>query len=64
LSLFHWFYLNYYLILSYFQILDGSYSLHGLEEHWTSAHWSASAKEYATAARAAAPTPLSTFLRG
>jgi hypothetical protein len=35
LSLFHWFYLNCYLILSYFQILDGSYSSHNPEEHWT-----------------------------
>jgi hypothetical protein len=38
LSLFHWFYLKCYLILSYFQILDGSYSPHNPEEHWTSAH--------------------------
>jgi hypothetical protein len=47
LSLFHWFYLNCYLILCYFQILDGSYSPHSPEEHWKSTHWTASAKECA-----------------
>jgi hypothetical protein len=43
-SLFCWFYLNYYLNLSYFQILDGPYSPHRQEKHWSSAHWTASAK--------------------
>jgi hypothetical protein len=54
LSLFLWFYLNRYLILSYFQILDSSYSLHNQEEHWTSAHWTTSTEECAASAGTAA----------
>jgi hypothetical protein len=50
LSLFHWFYLNYYLNLSYFQILDGPYSPHHQVKYWSSAHWTASAKGCATSA--------------
>jgi hypothetical protein len=48
------FYSKCYLILSCFQILDDSYSPHNLEEHWTSVHWTASAEECATRARAIA----------
>jgi hypothetical protein len=44
LSLFIWFYLNCYLILSYFQILDGPYSPHRQEKHWMSTHWTANTK--------------------
>jgi hypothetical protein len=50
LRLFHWFYLNYYLNLSYFQILDGPFSPHRQEKHWSSAHWIASAKGCAASA--------------
>jgi hypothetical protein len=50
LSLFLWFYLNCYLILSYFQILDGSYSPHSQEKHWTSAHGTVSTKGSAASA--------------
>jgi hypothetical protein len=53
-TLFHWFYLNGYLILSYFKILDSSYSPHSLEEHWTLAHWTTSTLGRAASAGAAA----------
>jgi hypothetical protein len=48
LSLFRWFYLNYYLNLSYFQILDGPYASHRQEKHWSSSHWTTSAKKDGT----------------
>jgi hypothetical protein len=57
LSLFHWCYLNCYLILSYFQNLDGSFSLHNPQEHWTSANRSDCTKRCVTPVGAA--TPLS-----
>jgi hypothetical protein len=57
LPLFLWFYLNCYLILFYFQILDGLYSPHSQEEYWTSAHWTASADECVASAGTAAHSP-------
>jgi hypothetical protein len=45
---------NYYLTLSYFQILDASPSPHSLQEHQSSTYWSAGISGHATAAGDAA----------
>jgi hypothetical protein len=57
LSLFHWFYSNGYLILSYFQILDGSSSSYSSEEHWMLAHWTVDAQGCTTSTRAVVGLP-------